>query len=296
MRAIRISSLVLTIALTAQAAGACTFKSALGNMVVTTAGGEAAQPAPAQPGPAAEAQPQGDEFRWNERMAPGSLIEVKGVNGEVRAEAAAGDAVEVVATKRARRSDPASVRIEVVRGGEGVTICAVYPNVKDHKPNVCQPGGGGNMTVNNNDVRVDFMVRVPAGVRFNGRTVNGGVEVSNLTGDVEAFTVNGGVRVTTTGLARAQTVNGSINVEMGNANWRGEMAFETVNGTIDILMPASLSADVSAETLNGSISTEFPMNVQGSVSRRRLEGVIGAGGRALRLRTVNGNVEIRRAS
>ena len=51
-----------------------------------------------------------------------------------------------------------------------------------------------------------------------------------------------------------------------------------------------------AETLNGHISTDFPITSQGTLSRRRLDGVIGGGGRELRLKTVNGNVEIRRAS
>src|SRR4051812_21526244 len=68
-----------------------------------------------------------NDFQWQGRIAQGSAIEIKGVNGNVRAEAATGDQVEVVATKRARRSDPESVRIQVVEHGGGVTICAVYP-------------------------------------------------------------------------------------------------------------------------------------------------------------------------
>src|SRR5213595_1573860 len=47
------------------------------------------------------------------------------------------------------------------------------------------------------DVRVNFTVRVPAGVRFAGHTVNGEVDAANLSGDVEAHTVNGSIRVST---------------------------------------------------------------------------------------------------
>ena len=50
------------------------------------------------------------------------------------------------------------------------------------------------MSVRDNDVNVEFRVKVPAGVRFVGRTVNGGIEASGITADAEAHTVNGGRR------------------------------------------------------------------------------------------------------
>ena len=53
-------------------------------------------------------------------------------------------------------------------------------------------------------------MRVPAGVRFVGRTVNGGIEADELPADAEAYTVNGSVAVDAGGEARAETVNGSI--------------------------------------------------------------------------------------
>lgn len=246
---------------------------------------------------AAEPEPQqGNEFRWREALAAGRVVEIKGVNGNVEATGAPGREVEVVAVKRARRSNPEDVRIEVVRHADGVTICAVYPSVEGRAANTCAPGDGGRMNVQNNDVTVNFTVRVPAGVRFNGQTVNGRVEANNLSADVDARTVNGGINVSTTGLARAATVNGSITVVMGRADWADGLEFKTVNGGIDLSFPASLNAQVEAKTLNGEISTDFPMTVTGTVSRRRLTGTIGGGGRDLRLETVNGSVQIRRAS
>jgi hypothetical protein len=246
----------------------------------------AAEPAPQQQ--------QGD-FRWQEPLAAGRSIEIRGVNGNVEAVPAAGGEVEVVAVKRARRSNPDDVRIEVVRHGDGVTICAVYPNVEGKEPNTCAPDGG-RMNVRDNDTSVNFTVRVPAGVRFKGRTVNGKVGAENLTADVDASTVNGGINVSTSGLASARTVNGSITVRMGRADWSDGLEFKTVNGGIDLSVPGSLSAEVQAKTVNGDITTDFPMTVTGTVSRRRLSGTVGGGGRGLRLETVNGSVQLRRAS
>src|SRR5262249_34424311 len=113
-----------------------------------------------------------DEFRWQGQIAAGKTLEIKGVNGNVRAEAGSNGQAEVTAIKRGRRSDPKSVEIRVIEHGSGVTICAVYPGDTGH-PNECRPGEGGRMNTKNNDVSVDFSVHVPSGVRFIGRTVNG---------------------------------------------------------------------------------------------------------------------------
>ena len=245
----------------------------------------------------ASAEPQSNEFRWRKALAAGRVVEIKGVNGNVRAEAApAGGEVEVVATKTGRREDPATVRVEAVEHADGVTICAVYPSRDAAKPNVCAPGEGGRMNVQNNDVKVDFVVRVPAGVRFTGRTVNGNVDATGMGADVDASAVNGNVKITTTGMARASTVNGSVTATMGSAGWSDELSFSTVNGKIDLTFPASLSAEVNAETVNGDIMSDFPLTITGRYSKRKLNGTIGGGGRELHLRTVNGDVMIRRAS
>ena len=245
--------------------------------------------------PAAEPQRQGNEFRLRDPLAAGRNLQIRGINGNISAEPAAGGEFEVVATKRSRKSDPDEVRIEVVRHAEGVLICAVYPN-PGGEPNTCDLENGRS-NVRDNDTRVDFTVRVPAGVKFQGLTVNGKVEAEGLSADVDAKTVNGSISVSTTGIARAKTVNGSITAVMGNANWPAGLEFKTVNGGIDLTLPANLSARVEAKTLNGEITSDFPLTVTGTFSRRRLSGTIGGGGdRQLILETVNGSVQIRRAS
>jgi hypothetical protein len=246
-------------------------------------------------GPLYRTEAQND-FNWRGQLASGRVLEIKGVNGNVEAQPASGSEAQVTATKTARRSNPDEVRIEVVEHAEGITICAVYPSADDARPNTCTPGEGGRMSVRNNDTAVNFVVRVPAGVRFRGKTVNGGVRAENLSADVDARTVNGSIRVSTTGLASAQTVNGTIQAEMGRADWSDELQFNTVNGTISLSFPSSLSTEVEAETVNGDIRSDFPMTVTGRYSKRRVSGTIGSGGRELRLKTVNGSVQIRRAS
>ncbi len=123
-----------------------------------------------------------NEFHWKRKLAAGKAIEIKGVNGDVRAVAGSGE-VDVTALKHGRRSDPDEVKIAVVEHEDGVTICAVYPS-DGRRENTCEPGEGGHMSTRDNDVQVDFTVRVPAGVRFVGKTVNGAVEAANLASDL----------------------------------------------------------------------------------------------------------------
>jgi hypothetical protein len=234
------------------------------------------------------------DFTWAGAIPQGRAIEIKGINGDVRAEPSGSNQVEVVAVKSARRDDPASVRLEVVPHNGGVTICAVYPTRAGAQPNECAPGDGGRNNVQNNDVTVRFTVRVPAGVTFIGRTVNGDVEATRLNGDVVVNTVNGSATFSTTGGGRASTVNGSIRGEMGRADWSDTLEMRTVNGSITLTLPATLSTEVRASTVNGDLTADFPMTVQGRISRRRLEGTIGGGGRLLSLETVNGSITLKR--
>jgi len=233
-----------------------------------------------------------EDFRWSGALDSGQLLEIKGVNGDIDAEAASGDRVEVTARKTARRDDPDGVRIEVVEHPAGVTICAVYPDPRGR--NECAAGDGGRLGSRDNDVQVAFRVRVPAGVRFAARTVNGGVSIRDLDGDADAATVNGNVRVETAGRAVARTVNGSIEARLGRADGREPLRFETVNGQIEVELPPGAAADVDARTVNGSIDSDFPLEVRGRWSRKRASGEIGAGGRELELETVNGSIRLRR--
>jgi len=238
-----------------------------------------------------------EDFRWHGSIPDGRTLEVKGINGDVEASLASGGEAEVVAVKRSKRSNPDSVEIKVVEHGEGVTICAVYPS-RGMRRNECAAGDGGRLGADDNDVEVRFTVRVPAGVAFRGRTVNGGIKADGLAAPVDAETVNGDVRLAAEGSARAQTVNGSIHATLARAAGSEPLEFETVNGSIALELPADVDADLRAETVNGDIDSDFPLETRSS--RRHpphtARAKLGSGGRPLKLETVNGSIEVRRSS
>ena len=63
------------------------------------------------------------DFRWSGRIESGKAIEVRGINGDVRAMPASGTEVEVTAeTREGRRGDPGDVTIDGVEHADGVAI------------------------------------------------------------------------------------------------------------------------------------------------------------------------------
>jgi hypothetical protein len=231
-----------------------------------------------------------EEFTWSGSVAQGKTLEIKGVNGHIEAVEGSGE-VEIVAVKTGKKNDPSEVRIEIVPHSDGLTVCAVYPSTGS-SPNECAPGDGGRNSVKKNDVKVDFTVRVPSGVHFVGKTVNGGVSATNLGANAEGITVNGDVELSCAGTAKAKTVNGSITAVMYDWDNESDLSFTTVNGSVTVELPADVSADVAASCVNGSMSTDFPLTVKGKWGPKKLQGQLGGGGPELSVKTVNGNIEL----
>jgi DUF4097 and DUF4098 domain-containing protein YvlB len=130
-------------------------------------------------------------------------------------------------------------------------------------------------------------------VGFVGKTVNGSITATSLNGNVITQTINGSIKISTSGYAEAKTINGDISARLGDSNWSNALNFQTINGGINLELPSGLGASIDAETLNGSFSSDFPLSVTTLTGRKHVKGVIGAGGRDLVLRTINGSINLR---
>ena len=231
------------------------------------------------------------DFEWEGSIKSGDTITIRGVNGKIVAKQSDNNKLLVEATKKAEDDDPDSVKIEVIEDSEGVLVCAVYPSRKNREQNRCARGDDYNMNVQNNDVQVHFVVRVPRDVDLDASTVNGLVKVSELAAGVKARTVNGGIDIESTGLVSARTVNGSIDVRMGSSPTES-LEFTTVNGGIRVALPESANAALDIKTVNGQIESDFSIDIRGRWGPRSAKGELGDGGPKIKLRTVNGSVEI----
>ena len=176
---------------------------------------------------------------------------------------------------------------------DGIAICAVWARGGGR----CGPGEDYRASSpRHNDVAVDFTVRLPKWVGLGASTVNGAVHVANATGPLVVASINGEVDAeTAAGPVRATSVNGSVRARMRAFGDTGEVALSTVNGSATAELPARLDAEVDASTVNGSIETDYPLVVTGKVAKH-LQGTLGAGGRKVRITTVNGGITLRKTS
>lgn len=249
------------------------------------------------PAMAARAQESNQTMHWAWKVQSGRWITIRNLNGRVTVDRATGDSVTVTAVKRVRRGDPAYVHYDARRYGDDngdVLVCALWgPDAK------CSPGGydsnQGDGGSRRNQIRVDFNVAVPPGVKVSAHTVNSQVSVTGVTSEVRASTVNGGVNVETDGgPVSASSVNGTVHASMLHYRPTQDMRFTSVNGSVIVELPDSVNADVELRTVNGRFTTDFPVTLHGRIDPRHLRATLGKGGPRITMRTVNGNVELRK--
>lgn len=231
------------------------------------------------------------EGSWQGSIASGATVEIKGIKGDIRASAASGSEVVVSWIKQGRRDHASTVRVDVVEHADGITLCAVYPDVPGMSPNECLPGMAGDMHVLGNDVEVTFAVKLPHGVHFVGRTLAGDIEAAGVDGNAFGYATAGDIDISTSGLAGAVAINGSITASLGLPNWGRDLAFTTVKGSIRVEIPANTNAEVRALAPNGSVSSDFPLADSGL---GWMVGTLGTGGPRLRLSTNDGNITLKR--
>jgi hypothetical protein len=142
---------------------------------------------------------------------------------------------------------------------------------------------------------VNYRLHVPRHVAAELHTQNGGIELTNVNGVINADTTNGGLTLDALGgEVHASTVNGGLQVKLDGTQWKGEGLFaKSTNGGISVKAPDNYSAHLVAETVNGGISIGFPITVQGRI-HHSIDTNIGQGGATLQFRTVNGGVSIHR--
>jgi hypothetical protein len=260
-----------------------------------------------------------EDFRWAGRLARGQEIEIRNIVGNVRAEYTSGDQVEVVGRRSGDNAD--RIEIEVVERRGGVIICALYPfrgedrvrPRRDSDDDECGRADGEHGEIDTDDARVDFTVRVPAGVKFAAKVISGDVYATSLRGPVDVATVSGDVQVSTTGTARAASVSGNVTAAFGETDGQ-EMSFATVSGDVVLRLAGDVGAEVSAHTLSGEIESDFDLRMRPMGSSddedddddhggfrvnvqigRQATGTIGRGGPELSVNTVSGDIRLERA-
>jgi DUF4097 and DUF4098 domain-containing protein YvlB len=224
-----------------------------------------------------------EEFHQTYSLSSNGLVRLQNINGKVRFTTWEKQQVQVDAIKRAnRQADLDAVTIEVDAKPDRLRIDTKYPKFSWGRKS--------------NSTSVDYEIKVPAHVRLNDVvTVNGDIEVDGVHGQVRTTTVNGRIRLH--GLAadaHLESVNGSLEAVFETFDDVDSVSLKSVNGKIDVSLPAMANANVSANTLSGTIRTDSALTVKRHMVGSDVRGKIGQGGGAIRAETINGGIRILR--
>ncbi|MGH7681168.1 MAG: DUF4097 family beta strand repeat-containing protein [Candidatus Eiseniibacteriota bacterium] len=249
-------------------------------------------------------------------LEPGGEFRINSQNGRIVVEAWDRPEVRIQITREVRASDDERAAQLMKDLSADVTVSKTSISIESKYPKRSESVGiwdvlGQKVTALN----IHYYVQVPAKTRVVlvtsngeirvrgiagqvlGETMNGDVEVSSTTGHVEVSTTNGDIRLAgITGSARAGTTNGGINVEIRKLDVGDNVTLQTTNGNVSASLPSNLKATIEAVTTNGAVSIGYAIVRVGGSTSRAVVGTIGGGdGPAVKLRTTNGNVTVKKA-
>ena len=223
----------------------------------------------------------------------GGRFELINVNGRITAEPTDGKEVIVEGLRSAKgRSDEAAkellAKLEIREEVGGSTV-----RVESRPPRMS--GFGGH--------EIQWTVKVPKGLTVDLRTVNGGVRIDGLSGEIHARTTNGGVKgqniIPET--IEASSVNGGVEIELGAPlDSTDSVEMTTVNGGVSLHMPSESKATITARAVNGGVRVNDldikrdDEDSRESERKRRLNGTLNGGGAKVNLSTTNGGVRLSR--
>jgi hypothetical protein len=142
---------------------------------------------------------------------------------------------------------------------------------------------------------VSYRVYVPFDSNLNLESVNGGITINDVSGELRFRTTNGGIHLAgLKGDVDGRTTNGGLNIELSGNEWEGVgLDVQTTNGGVKLYVPDDFNCQLETGTVNGSFRIDFPIMVQGRIDRR-IEATLGDGGSRIRVITTNGSVQIGR--
>jgi DUF4097 and DUF4098 domain-containing protein YvlB len=154
----------------------------------------------------------------------------------------------------------------------------------------------------------NLTIRVPREIALRLRDVNGSIKTEATSGAFDISAVNGSVTgANIAGSGSISTVNGPTVISF-RENPKSDSLFKSVNGKVDVTYQPNLAAEFDLKTVNGGMFTDFESVALASTgggsskdgkfvykshgnSRIR----IGSGGPQIRMETVNGSIQIRKA-
>ena len=224
-----------------------------------------------------------DQINKTVTLTPGSNVRVSGINGSVTAETWDGDRAEINITIKASDREAMERRPIIV---ENTPNSLTIRTIEDRESKKWGWDRGW--------VRHEVRLKLPRSINLKVSSVNGVVNVGQITGEVGVSSVNGRVDVAQAGTAtEISSINGRTTISLMRLGESG-LRVSSVNGGVEIGLPSNTNANIDVRSVNGGIDSDLPITVVGEMKRGQLQGTIGSGGPQITISSVNGGVVLRR--
>ena len=109
----------------------------------------------------------------------------------------------------------------------------------------------------------DLTVDVPARTNLNLSAFNDEVSVEGVDGEIEVTSVNGEITLrNVSGTVVAHATNGEVRVLLTRVTPDKPMSFTSLNGDVDVTLPASVRANFKLRSDRGDVYTDFDLQIQ----------------------------------
>lgn len=160
---------------------------------------------------------------------------------------------------------------------------------------------------------VDMVIQVPVNSSLKLNTMNDGdITVTGVKGDVEVSNLNGNIAIKDVeGSVVADAMNGDIDVVFTGVDAKKSNSFSSMNGEIDVTLPAAARATLKLKADQGEIYSDFDMKLDVATEDYRgggkgkdgkykvtiekvMTGVLNGGGADMTFNNFNGDIYIRK--
>ncbi len=192
---------------------------------------------------------------------------------------------------------PAGSRVEINSFSANISVSDVTGAVSAETVNGSITVNGPAREVSAHTVQgaIEISGPIPS-VQVEG--VNGEVVVKGARGSVEANTVNGRLSVSGSSFDRVEleAVSGPIFFD-GGLTGDADLSAQSVSGSVELSLPASVSAEVSLSTFSGDVQSDFGRVASPRDRRGRHGGsefTLGGGDARISVETLSGAITLRR--
>lgn len=232
--------------------------------------------------------------RFTPALRAGQRLSVSNIDGNVTVTQGRGDRAEIVAHKIVRKGNGDLVKAVLEQTSGGYRICTVYlDDARDERG--CSDGnhGGNHGWREPLDVDMQFDIRLPAGVLLTVNSVDGNIEATGIDTPATLRSVDGDIMYEGVAPEALNSVDGTITARITDGDWKHSVSMRTVDGDIEVTLPASSNARINGHTIDGKIDSDFPVTITGKWGPQSFHGDIGNGrGEALQLSSVDGSIRL----